>query len=59
MFNIDTYNEISQKIRNFGKKTNIIAVSKNHPKKALDSLSFVRPYLRRLEIAPGNQLAMP
>ncbi len=36
MFNIDTYNEISQKIRDFGKKTNIIAVSKNHPKTAVE-----------------------
>ena len=36
MFNIDIYNEISQKIENFGKKTNIIAVSKNHPKQAVE-----------------------
>ena len=36
MFNIDTYNKISQKIKSFGKKTNIIAVSKNHPKKAVE-----------------------
>jgi len=36
MFNIDTYNQISQKIENFGKKTKIIAVSKNHPKKAVE-----------------------
>ena len=36
MFNIDNYNKISQKIANFGKKTNIIAVSKNHPKKAVE-----------------------
>ena len=37
MFNIDVYNEISQKIGNFGKKTNIIAVSKNHSKKAVET----------------------
>ena len=36
MFNINTYNEISQKIKDFGKKTKIIAVSKNHPKKAVE-----------------------
>ena len=36
MFNIDNYNKISQKIAYFGKKTNIIAVSKNHPKKAVE-----------------------
>ena len=36
MFNIDTYNKISQKIENFGKKTKIIAVSKNHPKTAVE-----------------------
>jgi len=36
MFNIDTYNKISQKIENFGKKTKIIAISKNHPKKAVE-----------------------
>ena len=36
MFNIDNYNKISQKIADFGKKTNIIAVSKNHPKKAVE-----------------------
>ena len=37
MFNIDTYNEISKKIDDFGKKTKIIAVSKNHPKKAVET----------------------
>ena len=36
MFNIDTYNEISQKIKDFGKKTEIIAVSKNHSKEAVE-----------------------
>ena len=36
MFNIDAYNKISQKIRDFGKKTKIIAISKNHPKKAVE-----------------------
>ena len=36
MFNIDTYNNISQKIADFRKKTKIIAVSKNHPKKAVE-----------------------
>ena len=36
MFNISKYNEISQKIRDFGKKTKIISVSKNHPKKAVE-----------------------
>ena len=36
MFNVDIYNEISQKIVGFGKKTKIIAVSKNHPKKAVE-----------------------
>ena len=36
MFNISAYNEISQKINDFGKKTQIIAVSKNHPKKAVE-----------------------
>ena len=36
MFNVDAYNKISQKIKDFGKKTNIIAVSKNHPKKAVE-----------------------
>ena len=38
MFNINTYNEISQKIKVFKKKTKIIAVSKNHPKKAVEKL---------------------
>ena len=38
MFNINTYNEISKKIEILGKKTNIIAVSKNHPKKAVEKL---------------------
>jgi hypothetical protein len=36
MFNIQTYNEISQKIDFLGKKTKIIAVSKNHPKSAIE-----------------------
>ena len=41
MFNINTYNEISKKIAVLGKKTNIIAVSKNHPKKAVEeALSY-------------------
>ena len=36
MFNIHTYNEISKKIELLGKKTKIIAVSKNHPKNAVE-----------------------
>ena len=36
MFNIHTYNEISQKIQLLGKKTKIIAISKNHPKSAVE-----------------------
>ena len=36
MFNIQTYNEISQKIQFLGKKTKIIAISKNHPKSAIE-----------------------
>ena len=36
MFNIQTYNEISRKIELLGKKTKIIAVSKNHPKSAVE-----------------------
>jgi len=40
MFKIDTYNEISQKIADFAKKTKIIAVSKNHPKKAVEKAIF-------------------
>ena len=36
MFNIQTYNEISQKIELLRKKTKIIAVSKNHPKSAVE-----------------------
>ena len=36
MFNINTYNEISKKIMDFGGKTKIIAVSKNHPKSAVE-----------------------
>ena len=36
MFNTDTYNKIRHKIKDFGKKTKIIAVSKNHPKKAIE-----------------------
>ena len=36
MFNIRAYNEISQKIKDFGKKTKIIAVSKNHSKTAVE-----------------------
>ena len=36
MFNIQTYNEISRKIELLGKKTKIIAISKNHPKKAVE-----------------------
>ena len=47
MFNINTYNEISKKIAVLGKKTNIIAVSKNHPKKAVEKL--YRMELRYLE----------
>ena len=31
MFNIDKYKEIEEKIRFLGKKTEIIAISKNHP----------------------------
>ena len=31
MFNFSKYQEISKKIQNLGKKTKIIAVSKNHP----------------------------
>ena len=37
MFKIDTYNEISQKIADFQAKTKIIAVSKNHSKKAVET----------------------
>ena len=37
MFNINIHNEISKKINNLGKKTRIIAVSKNHPKSAVES----------------------
>ena len=41
MFNINTYNEISKKIEILCKKTKIIAVSKNHPKKAVEeALSY-------------------
>ena len=41
MFNISTYNKISQEIKDLGKKTKIIAVSKNHPKSAVESaISF-------------------
>ena len=36
MFNLNIYNEISQKIAILAKKTKIIAVSKNHPKKAVE-----------------------
>jgi len=36
MFNINTYNEISQKIKVLGTKTKVIAVSKNHPKEAVE-----------------------
>ena len=36
MFNIQAYNEISRKIELLGKKTKIIAISKNHPKKAVE-----------------------
>ena len=37
MFNINLYNEISHKIKVLGKKTKIIAVSKNHSKTAIES----------------------
>jgi len=37
MFSINIYNEICQKIKNLGKKTRIVAVSKNHPKIAVES----------------------
>ena len=37
MFNINLYNEISHKIKILGKKTKIIAVSKNHSKTAIES----------------------
>ena len=37
MFDIKTYNEISKKIKDLGKKTSIIAVSKNHSKKAVET----------------------
>ena len=37
MFNIKVYKEISQKIRDLGKKTKIIAVSKNHPQRAVET----------------------
>ena len=41
MFDIDTYNKISQKIEFLKKKTRIIAVSKNHPKRAVEvALSY-------------------
>ena len=36
MFNINTYNEISKKIKAMGKKTKIIAISKNHPKSSVE-----------------------
>jgi len=36
MFDIDKYNKISQKIKVLKKKTRIIAVSKNHPKKDVE-----------------------
>ena len=36
MFNIQTYNEIAHKIEVLGKKTKIIAVSKNHTKTAVE-----------------------
>ena len=36
MFNINTYKQISKIIKDFGGKTKIIAVSKNHPKKAIE-----------------------
>ena len=36
MFDINTFNEISKKIRNLAKKTKIIAVSKNHPKSSVE-----------------------
>jgi len=36
MFNVDIYNEISQIIADLAKKTKIIAVSKNHAKKAVE-----------------------
>ena len=36
MFNVEIYNKISQEIADFAKKTKIIAVSKNHPKKAVE-----------------------
>jgi len=32
MFNIQTYKQILKEIEVFGKKTQIVAVSKNHPK---------------------------
>ncbi len=37
MFNINIYNKILKEIRDFGKKTEIVAVSKNHPKNSVES----------------------
>ena len=36
MFNIHTYKKILKEIEVFGKKTQIVAVSKNHPKEAVE-----------------------
>ena len=36
MFNIDLYSEISKKIDLLGKKTKIVAISKNHPKTSIE-----------------------
>tara|TARA_Y100001970_G_scaffold22886_1_gene26685 strand:+ start:25133 stop:25771 length:639 start_codon:yes stop_codon:yes gene_type:complete len=41
MFNISNYNKIIQEIADLGKKTEIVAVSKNHPKSSVEeALSF-------------------
>jgi len=37
MFNINTYKKILKEIEDLGKKTQIVAVSKNHPKTAVES----------------------
>lgn len=37
MFNINTYNKITEEIRALEKKTKIIAVSKNHPKESVEN----------------------
>ena len=36
MFNIDSFNSISKEIKDLGKKTQIVAVSKNHPRSSVE-----------------------